>query len=202
MNPPTVWISCGVLRAELEELVRRGEISGPLLLLDSMLHMDPPKLQARLTAALEQPGPTGGRLVLVYGDCCSRMLDLVRQYRVGRVKAINCAQMLVGRDRYRELMRRESFMLLPEWARRWREIIQTELGLSPEVARGLIGENRRELVYLDTGLVPVPHDELAACAAYTRLPWRIEPVALQHLLALLREAESTASLRPAPGETA
>ncbi|MBK8475658.1 MAG: DUF1638 domain-containing protein [Opitutaceae bacterium] len=195
-DPPTVWLCCGVLRAELEALHHQGRLGGELRFLDSMLHMSPPRLQANLETALGQPGSAGGRLVLVYGDCCSRMLDLVREYRVGRVNAINCAQMLVGRARYRELMHEQAFMLLPEWAHRWREIMRVELGLSPEVARDLMRENRREIVYLDTGLAPVPHPELAECAAYTGLPCRIEPVALDHLLALLLEAESAAEVRP------
>lgn len=200
MTAPTVWLSCGVLRAELEELHRRGQIGGELCFLDSMLHMVPEQLQATLETALGRPGPAGGRLVVVYGDCCGRMLDLVRQFRVGRVNAINCAQALVGRARYRELMHRQAFMLLPEWARRWRQITQVQLGLSAAVARDLMGDHRAELVYLDTGLAPVPHAALADCAAYTGLPWRVEPVALEHLLALLLEAEAAAAVRPAREE--
>jgi hypothetical protein len=103
--------------------------------------------------------------------------------------------MLLGRARYRELMHAQSFMLLPEWAVRWKEILQEELGLPPTVARDLMRENRAELVYLDTGLVPVPREELAAFAAYTGLPWRVEPVSLDHLLALLLEAEAAAPVR-------
>ena len=200
MNAQTVWLSCGVLRAELEELQRQGRLGGELRFLDSMLHMVPEQLQAALETALGQPGPEGGRLVLVYGDCCGRMLDLVRQFRVGRVNAINCAQMLVGRARYRELMQQQAFMLLPAWARRWQEIMQIQLGLSPEVARDLMGDHCGELVYLDSGLAPVPHAALADCAAYTGLPLRIEPVTLDPLLARLLEAESTAAVRPSRTE--
>jgi hypothetical protein len=127
------------------------------------------------------------------------MLDLVRQHRVGRVDAINCAQMLVGRARYRELMREQAFMLLPEWAPRWKEILEGELGLSPEIARDFMGETRQVLVYLDTGLAPVPAATLADCAAYTGLPCRVESVGLDHLLALLLAAESAAAVR-APEE--
>ena len=87
-------------------------------------------------------------------------------------------------------------MLLPEWAPRWKAVMQGELGLSPEVARDLMCDSRRELVYLDTGLAPVPQMELDDCAAYTGLPCRIEQVTLDHLLALLLEAETKATLRP------
>jgi hypothetical protein len=191
VTPATVWLSCGVLRAELETLHQQRLITGERCYLDSMLHMAPPLLEQTLRSTLQQH-PQHCCLVLVYGDCCSRMLDLVRDYRVGRVDAINCAQLLVGRERYRQLMREGAFMVLPEWALRWQEIMQTELGLSRSVARDLMQENRSVLVYLDTGLTPVPELQMAAFAEYTGLQWRVERVALDHLLALLLAAEQDA----------
>jgi hypothetical protein len=196
VSTPTCWLSCGVLRSELEALHRRGDLPGDLQCLDSMLHMAPQGLEAALVTALERRVSEAGRVVLVYGDCCPRMLDLAGRFRVGRVNAINCAQMLVGRARYRELMCEQAFVLLPEWALRWREVMEIELGLSPEVARDLMRENRRALVYLDTGLVPVPAAALADCSVYVGLPCRIERVTLDHLLGLLLEAESAAAIRP------
>jgi len=192
MTPHTVWLCCGVVSAEMEELQRRGLIAGKLLFLDSMLHMDPPLLEARLTAALESRSGQPDTLVLVYGDCAAHMLDLVRRFRVGRVSVINCAQLLLGRERYRQLMREEAFLVLPEWARRWEHIMKSELGLNEEVARGLMGENRGVLVYLDSGLVPVPEQQLAAFSAYSGLPWRVEKVGLDCMLATLLAAQAGA----------
>jgi hypothetical protein len=196
MNTRTIWLGCGVLRAELEELRRRGDIGGELCFLDSMLHMVPQQLQAKLEMALGRPREEGDRLVLVYGDCCGRMLDLARQFGAGRVAAINCAQMLLGRARYRELMHAQAFILLPEWAPRWKDAMQTDLGLSQEVARDLMRDSRGELVYLDTGLSPIPHAVLADCAAYAGLACRIESVGLDHLLSLLLDADDKAAGRP------
>lgn len=192
MTPHTVWLCCGVVRAEMEELQRRGVIAGELLFLDSMLHMEPPLLEAKLTAALEERSGQPGTMVLVYGDCSAHMLDLVRRFRVGRVSIINCAQLLLGRERYRRLMREEAFLVLPEWARRWEHIMKSELGLNEEVARGLMGENRSVLVYLDSGLVPVPEEQLAAFSAYSGLPWRIEKINLEPMLAALLAAQAGA----------
>jgi hypothetical protein len=190
----TIWLSCGVLRDELAELQRRGQIGGELRFLDSMLHMDPQELQIKLEVGLRRADLEGRRRVLVYGDCCGRMLDLARQFRAGRVDAINCAQMLVGRARYRELMRAQAFMLLPEWAPRWEEIMRSELGLTSEIAPDFMREQQRELVYLDTGLTPVPSAALAGCAAFTGLPLRVEAVTLDHLLTQLLAAEEAASV--------
>ncbi len=189
MKAAPVWIACGVLRAELDNLQGTGKIDGRILYLDSMLHMAPGTLETVLAAKLAEADKNGEPIVLAYGDCSAHMLDLSGEYRCSRVDALNCVQMLTGKIRYRELMRSESFMLLPEWALRWREIMRTELGLTQGIARLLMGENRKEIVYLDTGLAPVPVGELAACGEYTGLPFRIEKTGLDNLLSLLLEAE-------------
>ncbi len=198
MSDAIVWLSCGVLRAEMEYLLKTGRISGKLICLESMLHMEPEKLETVLNSYLQRPGPMGGRLVLVYGDCCPRMLDLVRQYRVGRVDAMNCAQLLVGRERYRELMKQEAFLLLPEWAVRWRKIMEVELGLTPGIAIDFMKDNRKEIVYLDTGVNPVPYPHIHDCAAFSGLPWRIEKITLEPLVSSLNEALTAAKVRLQP----
>lgn len=200
----TVWVSCGVLRAELEALHRAGKMGGRLLFLDSGLHVTPPTLEATLRTTLEQilsdVGASTDKLVLIYGDCCAGMLDLARWFHAGRVDAINCAQMLVGRTQYRALMREQAFLLLPEWAARWREILQVRLGLSEGLAREFLHDHHRSLVYLDTGLVPMPRRALQECSDSLGLPWRVEAVALDGLLTGLLEAEARAPWRRPPEE--
>lgn len=200
MTPHTIWISCGVVRAEMEALHSRGLLDGKMIFLDSMLHMDPLRLESVLTAMLEKYKDRETCLVLVYGDCSARMLDLVRHFHIGRVAVINCVQLLVGRERYRQLMREEAFIILPEWARRWEHIVKNELGLNEIAAHGLIGENRRILVYLDTGLVPVPEEHLRAFSSYTGLPWRVDAVSLEQMLATLLAARGQALVDAAQGD--
>ena len=181
-----VWVACSILGTEIKELLRRGEISGDLLLLDSMLHMDPPKLEQTLTDIIEKENRP---VILVYGDCCSGMVQLADRPGVTRVAGANCAQMLTGKKRFKELMHRDAFMLLPEWMPRWKEIIEQELGLEGETARDLFRDTRKEIVYLDTGACPVPVKEMEACAAYIGLPVRAEQAELSHLLDALKRAE-------------
>jgi hypothetical protein len=187
MNNNTVWICCGVLKNEMEYLYIQGKITGELLFLDSMLHMDPPGLDTQLNSLFECTFSEDCKTVVVYGDCSPHMFDITHKPNIRRVAAINCPQMLVGRKRYREFMQEGAFLLLPEWTTRWKEIFKDELGLSSEIAHDLMGENRHSLVYLDTGLVPVPESKLRECAEYTGLPMRIEKITLEPLYTLLME---------------
>jgi hypothetical protein len=184
----------------MEELLRRGVISGTLIFLDSMLHMDPCLLEEKLTAVLDRISGKDGSIVLVYGDCTAHMLDLARKFRVGRVSAINCAQLLVGRERYRRLMHEEAFLVFPEWASKWEHVMKHELGLDRAVAHDLMGEHRGKLVYLDTGLVPIPKQQLQEFSAYTGLPWRVERVFLDTMLATLLAAQGESLKKKPAGE--
>ena len=188
----TQWICCGILQAEVSELFRRGVLRGSLVCNDSMLHMDPTHLETTLSTQTKNPN---NPIILIYGDCCSGMIQLAERPNVHRVDRINCCQLLLGKARYRELMHQNSFILLPEWALRWKEVIEQELGLRGLVARDFFQETRKEIVYLDTGLAPVPEKELTDCAEYTGLPYRVEKISLYYLQTALLEAETAAKIR-------
>lgn len=181
-------LSCGVFQAEVRAL---GEAHWPDLKLgfmSSKLHMKPENLAIKLTAAVGKELEQGRRVALIYGDCCTAMADLTSRPGVARTRGNNCYDLLLGRDEYRRLAREGAFFLLPEWARRWREIFEKELGLNCENATGLMRDMHQRLIYLDTGLVPVPESDLQACAQYCGLPCEVMPVTLEMLHAAIQEA--------------
>jgi len=195
-EPLPLWIACGVLRPELEALAAAGRLTGVRIYLDSMLHMSPPALEVQLGRVLQDralPKDLATQ-ILVYGDCCPGMQGLLEGHGARRVDAPNCAQMLLGRARFRELMRERAFLMLPEWTLRWETVFREELALGPENARLCMQGLITGLVYLDTGVMPVPHEELEACGRYLGLPYRVETVGLEEL-----ERALAAALAPEAG---
>ncbi|MBN2704400.1 MAG: DUF1638 domain-containing protein [Pontiellaceae bacterium] len=186
-NTP-LWVVCSVLEKEIQALKECGNLEGEILNLSSRLHMDPPKLEQTLRRVLDD---NRRPVILVYGDCCPAMLQFEQRPNVARVEGINCCQMLLGKNRYRELMHEEAFMLLPEWAQRWKEVIEQDLNLKQPVAQDLLQDSRKKLVYLDTGLSPIPQQQLKECSDYTGLSIEIEKTGTDELLARLRKAEQT-----------
>ena len=87
-------------------------------------------------------------------------------------------------------------MCSSDLAGRWEEIMRNELGLTHAVAHDLMRDTRGVLVYLDTGLCPVPEQKLAAFSAYSGLPWRVETINLEIMLAHLLSAQAEAQARP------
>lgn len=186
-------LACSILRREIEALQASLGSKLEVRYLGSMLHMTPELLDRQLAAILAAERATGRAVVLAYGDCCPRMLDYQDAPGTARTEGINCCELILGRDRYHALRKEGVFFLMPEWALRWRHIFEEELGLTPANARNLMGEMHRRLVYLDTGLVPVPTEALEQAAEYTGLPWSVLPVDLEplrtRLLASLAQVE-------------
>ena len=186
--PRLVCIGCSIFKRELEHLIRTQAWTLPCHFLGSRLHMVPERLEGTLKAALAGPRDEGLRVVLAYGDCCPRMEELEASGEVSRTQGINCCEVLLGKEAYRRMRREGAFFLLPEWTLEWKQIFNEDLGLKGSTARMFMQDMHTRLVYLDTGLAPVPQAELDELSEYAGLPVEILPTSLEHLLASLKAA--------------
>jgi len=187
-----VGIACSIFRQEIEWLLEQKRIDIPFKYLGSMLHMYPGVLDRRLQKVVDEERKNGNNIVLVYGDCCPHMHDVESDDHVERVCGMNCCEILLGRDLYRQLCSEGVFFLMPEWAHRWREVFQHQLGLEGDNARSFMADMHTRLVYLDTGLMPIPKGLLDEISEYTGLRAEIMPVSLDQLLASIQDAEKSA----------
>jgi hypothetical protein len=178
-------LCCGIFEREMGRLDPgiRSRIEPAFL--DSMLHMRPALLEARLAEALgEAPlRPT----VVVYGDCCPHMRELVDAPGLSRTEGVNCVEIALGPARFKELRRGGAFFFMPEWVPRWREVFAFELGFEdPDLARTFMLESARVLVYIDTGCAAIPSAELEDIGRYFALPVRVERPGLGGLESAIR----------------
>jgi hypothetical protein len=187
-RPKAVMICCSVLQAEVESLCQAHWPDHGLRFLPSMLHMHPERLASSLESVLDSELKKGHGVVLIYGDCCARMTALEAMPGVVRTQGKNCCELLLGPEEYRSLLHEGAFFLISEWARSWKEILSQELGLNRDNATSLMQELHRKLVYLDTGLAPVPETALKECAEYCGLPYEVRPVTLERLRLAIEEA--------------
>lgn len=184
-------ICCAVFRVEILALRDRHWPDLNIRFQTSMLHMKPDKLAARLDGLLSEDFLDKSNALLVYGDCCMQMSELTEKPGVVRVRGNNCPDLMLGRDVYRKLSHAGTFFLFPEWVGRWKHIFTKELGLNRANAAGLMGDMHNKLVYLDTGVVPVPVSDLEECSQYCGLPWEIMQVSLEPLRAGIQKALDT-----------
>ncbi len=199
---PIRLIACGIFKAEYSLLPESLRLQFSPFFLDSMLHMNPEKLDAILSGILQ--ANEGRQTVLAFGDCCPHIDDYCTRYGAVRVKSLNCSEIYLGRQRYKELEKKGTFFLMPEWAARWHEIIKGELGLhQPELARDFMAQTLTEAVYVDTGCLPVPQKTLEEFSDFTGLPLSVEKPGSEFFQAALEEAlaELAANKKAAYAET-
>ncbi len=180
-------LSCGILREELRALPSSLLERLDIVILDSILHMRPRDLESGLYGLLEiAPGAPS---ILVFGDCSPGMRELCERPGLIRIPGVNCCEIVLGRERYRNLRRQGVFLFMPEWTARWREVFESELGFrSSDLARGFMTDSMKALAYVDTGVVPVPRAILDEIEDFFGMPVRIEAAGLGNLESALREA--------------
>lgn len=177
-----IGIACGIFSPVLQRLEHLGRVGFPVIYLDSMLHMKPKLLEDSLKSLIEEQRALGKKVILIYGQCHVNMFEMERERGVYRVEGSNCIEMILGTARYRELKEKKSFVLMKEWAQRWEDVFSSGLGFTQITAQMFMPEHHTELLYIDCGLEPAPHETLDACAEYCGLPWRHEKVGFEPLL--------------------
>ncbi len=181
-------IACSVFRSELQSLSQQGLINFPIRFLNSHLHMNPEKLHEIMARLIRKEHSRGSRVLLLYGDCHANMQELEADKGISRVKGVSCGQLLLGKQRYKEMIKSGAFLLFPEWTSRWRNILLRFPGLDPESGKEMLRQMHSRFVYLNTGTCPVPRDTLEQCSEFFSLPYEIEEVNLELMLAIIREA--------------
>jgi len=151
MHPNLVIIACSIFKYELECLQTEGKIDVPVVYINSLLHMYPEELQKLLDAKIEEH--KNFRIILMFGDCHARMVDYEQRKNVVRTPGINCCEIFLGSEKYRKLRKDGAFILLPEWADRWKEVFVDYMGFkTSKTAKPFMNEMHKKLVYVDTGL--------------------------------------------------
>jgi hypothetical protein len=94
-------ISCSVLKEEIEQLVKQGDLDVERVFVPKYFHVDYKLLEDHLRQTIKNTLPNfTGKIVLVYGDLClgpnNEMKNLSQEYGLVKVDALNCTDCLLG----------------------------------------------------------------------------------------------------------
>lgn len=179
MSSSLTIIACSIFKNELEQLKAEGLQDFEIVYLDSMLHMNPSKLKDFLNKELEKLKHK--KNIILYGDCHSHIMESENACNA-KVNGINCCEIFLGGQRYKQLRKEGFFILLPEWLERWQEVFQKELGFSNDkVAKKFMNDFHTGMVYIDTGITEIPFKLLEELSQFTGLTYRIEPCSTKNL---------------------
>lgn len=178
---PVRVFSCGIFRNEYQLLPEDLRSSLSPVFLSSMLHMEPERLDDLLGSCLRSAG--GRSTLILFGDCCPHMQELDCVAGNARTEGVNCCEIYLGCERYRQLRRERTFFLMPEWAGRWEHVVKHELGLEDkQLARDFMSQSMNKAVYIDTGVLAVPEADLMDFTEHTGLAVQVETVGPEHFL--------------------
>jgi len=172
MPDSNIIIACSIFKYYLEHLIKKDSINIPIVYVDSMLHMHPDKLEAELDKELEKYKDRN--IMLVFGDCHSRMIDYEERNNVFRTQGVNCCEICLGHKHYNKLRREKAFILFPEWLVRWKEIFNTYFQFKDsKSASQFMNEMHEKIVFINNGLQNVNSDLLTDISNYLGLPLEI-----------------------------
>jgi len=180
LKKPLSVICCSVLKKELEVVLGSNSQVLEKIFIDSMLHMSPEKLHRTMeNMILSRPDHS---CLIVYGDCHAYMKEIESRPHCSRTVGKNCCELLLGEEQYKACRNEKTFLFLPEWTGRWKEVFQQHLGFSdPALAREFMQENMNRLVYLNTGLALIPKKTISEISDFFDMPVNIMEISLTHL---------------------
>ncbi len=94
-------VSCSVLKEEINQLVKQGDLDVDLVFVSKYFHVDYAQVEKNLRRVLEETQRRfKGNVVLVYGDLClgqnGEMKKFAEEHDVVKVDAVNCIDCILG----------------------------------------------------------------------------------------------------------
>jgi hypothetical protein len=182
----TVFISCGIFKAELEYLSRTGRFDGEVEFLDAALHVNFDKLKKSLEEALQEADKTGAGIRVLYGHCHPDMTGILDAYGAEKIRAGNCLEAIIGAEEIARLdAEAKTFFLTAGWVNNWENMFAMGKADFDFDFRSMFLQYKRIIVF-DTGVIPLDNDKIRAFSEYTGLPVERRMISLDHLLGLIR----------------
>lgn len=185
---PTVLIGCGILKNEVEYLIRKNGWELETHWLHSALHNYFDRLHKELDHGLAEAESAGRHTLVFYGACHPRMEQLLERHHTCRTEGQNCIVMLLGYEKFMEELGEGAYFLLEDWALTWEPMITEAFGNNLAVVREIFHGSHRKMIAIRT---PCSGDFTAAAEAAARfvdLPLEWLDSDLSHLERVLADA--------------
>lgn len=178
----TVFISCGIFRAELERLAEEGRFTGEVVYLDAALHVNFDKLRRSLEEALSSADDAGSSIRVLYGHCHPAMTSILEAYGATKIRAGNCLEAIIGAEETRRLdAEAKTFFLTAGWINNWESMFA--LGREDfDFDVTTFFRDYKRIIVFDTGVIPIDEDKVRQFSELTGLPVERRSVGLENLL--------------------
>ena len=178
-----VLIGCGILKKEINCLIKKNNWSLDTAFLNSSLHIDFEKLHDQLTVQLAKHSDQSS--VVFYGVCHPLIDNTVGDAHTHRTKGQNCVDMLLGTGLFTSELTKGAYFLLEDWALRWKFICKKTFGVNQEIVRQIFREDRKYVLAIRTPCSGNFEKEAECMAQHVDLPLKWLDVELTNLESVL-----------------
>ncbi len=176
-------VACGIFQPELEQVLRQIRDERPhdciidVTYVPPALHVDYDKLKDGIIDALDHVSEQ--KKILLFGSMCHPEIgEFTEKYHVVRLSPGNCVELILGKERQREIEKSAKvFYLTPGWLQNWEDIFRRGQGWDEIDARQNMGFYDKILL-LDTGVSEFSDEDILEFFEYTQVPIEIECVDL------------------------
>jgi hypothetical protein len=169
-------IVCGVSTAALKHLELEGRYPHlHLTFLPSNLHLRPQLLEKHLSEELAIAKDNNEQPLCLYGKCFPDIDDIIRRHGGARVPGFHCFEMLLGSERYQDLIDEMAgtYFLERELIFNFEKYCLEPLQLYDPVMKESFFRNYERVVYVRQPTDPDLFTEAGTVAAFLRLPLEV-----------------------------
>lgn len=178
-----ILVGCGILKKEINWLIKKNNWLLDTVFLDSSLHINFEKLQKNLSLALKKQSDKN--TFVFYGECHPLIDNILRDANTFRTAGQNCVDILLGNEVFTRELSNGAFFLLEDWANRWNYISKKTFGDNKEIVQQIFREDRKYILALRTPCSGYFSKEAEIMARYVDLPLRWLDVGLENLESVL-----------------
>lgn len=185
---PLNLVGCGILRNEVNFLVKRNKWKLETHFLHSALHNYFDRLANELVLALKQDEQAGKDSVVFYGACHPNIDKILDQHHTVRTEGQNCIVMLLGYELFMQELSKGAYFLLEDWANTWEPMITEVFGKNLAIVREIFHSSHKYILAIRTPCSADFSSAAEAAAAFIDLPLLWMDADLDHLQKVLQEA--------------
>lgn len=157
MNSEKIMLTgCGILKKEIEMLIRKNKWNIETRFICSSLHIDFDQLEKALIGSLKKQKQQNK--IVFYGTCHPRMDEIISDNNTKRTTGQNCVEILLGKKLFTEKLRSGAFFLMEDWAKRWDIVSQKAFGAKKNLMKEIFQQEHKYLLCVKT---PVSGDFIA-----------------------------------------
>ena len=180
----TCLLACGVFRPALRHLgLSRRYPNLRISYLPSNLHSGPQRLESRLRQKIRATEKRNERVVLLYGDCFPNIQYFCEQHGVVKVPGFHCYEMLLGRERFQQLIEEAAgtYFVERDLITNFKQYCLDPLELHDEEMRRLCFGNYRRLLYVRQPADPDLASEAGTLAEFLQLSLEVRDADYSYL---------------------